>query len=112
MAEKRKRKSLFCGHCNSFVSHPTFYRHKAKFYDMSKDVWVRESASESDSEFEMDTAVNEDTLVEVRADANGNLMSEIFSVLCKCCSLLQSPLILQLVKLRHILVNTRIVKYN
>ena len=71
MAEKRKRKSLFCEHCNCFVSHPTFYRHKAKFYDVSQDVWVRESASESDSEFEMDTEVNEDTLVEVSADANG-----------------------------------------
>ena len=50
----------------------TFYRHKAKFYDLSNDVWVRESASESDSGFEMDTAVNEDTVVEVLADANGN----------------------------------------
>ena len=70
MAEKRKRKSLFCGHCNSFVSHPTFYLHKARFYDLSNDVRVRESASESDCEFEMDTAVNEDTVVEVLVDAN------------------------------------------
>ena len=60
MAEKRKRKSLFCGHCNCFVSHPTFYRHKAKFYDVSKDVWVlllftAESLNSTISEAEVDT---------------------------------------------------------
>lgn len=35
------------------MSHPTFYRHKAKFYDSSKDIWVREPDSDSDSEVDI-----------------------------------------------------------
>ena len=35
------------------MSHPTFYRHKAKFYDSTKDIWVHEQDSDSDSEVDI-----------------------------------------------------------
>ena len=51
---KRPRKSIFCKHCNQYVSHPTYYRHKAKFYDATNDKWIQEvSASDSDSEVDL-----------------------------------------------------------
>ena len=43
---KRSRHPVFCKHCNSYVSHPTFNRHKAKFYDSTRDTWTVSAALE------------------------------------------------------------------
>ena len=52
---KRSRHPVFCKHCNSYVSHPTFYRHKAKYYDSTRDTWTVSAALElSDSDSEVD----------------------------------------------------------
>ena len=44
------------------MSHPTFYRHKAKFYDSSRDIWAHEPDSDSDSEVDIQLD-NESSLV-------------------------------------------------
>ena len=57
---KRSRHPVFCKHCNSYVSHPTFYRHKAKFYDSTRDTWTVSAGLElSDSDSEVDILILE-----------------------------------------------------
>ena len=36
---KKRRTTLFCGHCKKVVSRATFYRHKAQFYNDFNQTW-------------------------------------------------------------------------
>ena len=49
---------MFCEHCKRLVSHPTFYRHKAKYYNEAAETWSEAACSDanSDSEVEIDVA--------------------------------------------------------
>ena len=52
---KRSLDPVFCKHCNSYVSHTNFYRHKAKFYDSTRDIRTVSVALElSDSDSDVD----------------------------------------------------------
>ena len=35
-----KRSCHYCPHCDCNVTRSTFYRHKAEYYDPSKDMWT------------------------------------------------------------------------
>ena len=43
---KRFRDLVFCKNCNSYLLHPTLYRHKAKVYDSTCDTWTLSAALE------------------------------------------------------------------
>ena len=61
---KRSRPPVFCKHCNSYVSHPTFYRHKVKFYDATEDTWTVSAAAQvvSDSDSEVEISIDSESV--------------------------------------------------
>ena len=57
---KRRREPILCSHCNRLVSHTTFYRHKATFYDPISNIWDTNKGDESNSDSEIEVAHESD----------------------------------------------------
>ena len=40
-AAKRFRKLIFCGHCESYLTKSTYYRHRSDYFDIVNQRWTR-----------------------------------------------------------------------
>ena len=47
---KRRRRSIYCGHCDRHVPPSTYYRHREQFFDVVSQQWQTFSLQDSDSD--------------------------------------------------------------
>ena len=47
---KRRRRSIHCGHCDRHVPPSTYYRHREQFFDVVSQQWQTFSPQDSDSD--------------------------------------------------------------
>ena len=99
----RAREAQFCGHCNTVVSHATYYRHLSKYFNRNEGVWMREtdlelntdSGSESEEEPELPVedditqtatpdhlSLNESNSNQAGSDSDSNSPLEGYTVSC------------------------------
>ena len=51
---KRRRRTLYCGHCLEEVSKSTYYRHREKYYDEVEQRWSTLCSDSSTEESELE----------------------------------------------------------